>query len=97
MPVPNNNCVIFVRGLLGGHVAADVLKKDGLAVEWYNNELLDMAKDIGERLMPAFNTSTGIPYPKVMIYNLYIQSYKLQLLKSLSKQRFAISSSTGEP
>ncbi len=59
--------VLFcIRGLLGGHVAADVLKNDGVAVEWYNDELLDMAKDIGERLMPAFNTTTGIPYPKVL-------------------------------
>lgn len=53
------------RGLLGGHVAADVLKNEGLAMDWYDDELLDMAKDIGERLMPAFNTTTGIPYPKV--------------------------------
>ncbi|XP_028407570.1 ER degradation-enhancing alpha-mannosidase-like protein 3 [Dendronephthya gigantea] len=52
-------------GLLGGHVAADVLKNEGLAMDWYDDELLDMAKDIGERLMPAFNTTTGIPYPKV--------------------------------
>ena len=47
-------------------MAADVLKNDGLAMQWYNDELLDMSKDIGERLMPAFNTTTGIPYPKVL-------------------------------
>lgn len=32
---------------------------------WYNNELVPMAKEIGYRLLPAFNTSTGIPYPRV--------------------------------
>lgn len=32
---------------------------------WYNNELVSMAKEIGYRLLPAFNTSTGIPYPRV--------------------------------
>ena len=32
---------------------------------WYNNELVAMAKEIGYRLLPAFNTSTGIPYPRV--------------------------------
>ena len=52
-------------GLLGGHVAADVLKNDGLGMLWYRGELLSMAKDMGERLLPAFNTTTGIPYPRV--------------------------------
>lgn len=32
----------------------------------YNNELLYMAKDLADRLMPAFqNTKTGIPFPRV--------------------------------
>ena len=67
----NSGFVVSFRGLLGGHVAADVLKNDGLAMEWYADELLEMATDIGERLMPAFNTTTGIPYPKVW-YNCFI-------------------------
>ena len=72
----------FIRGLLGGHVAADVLKNDGLAMEWYSNELLDMAKDIGERLMPAFNTTTGIPYPKVL-YGIIVELIFLVYLPML--------------
>ena len=32
---------------------------------WYDDELLNMAADIGRRLLPAFNTSTGIPFPRV--------------------------------
>ena len=32
---------------------------------WYQGELLDMAKDLGYRLLPAFNTTTGIPYGRV--------------------------------
>ena len=35
---------------------------------WYQNDLLPKALDIGDRLLAAFNTSTGIPYPKVIIY-----------------------------
>jgi hypothetical protein len=31
----------------------------------YNNELLTLAIDLGERLLPAFNTKTGIPYGTV--------------------------------
>jgi mannosidase alpha-like ER degradation enhancer 3 len=56
---------LLLSGLLGGHVAAVSLKKSGKGMIWYNGELLNMAKDIATRLLPAFNTSTGIPYPKV--------------------------------
>ncbi|XP_052825291.1 ER degradation-enhancing alpha-mannosidase-like protein 3 isoform X2 [Octopus bimaculoides] len=52
-------------GLLGGHVVANLLKKTRKGMLWYNNELLAMAHDVGIRLLPAFNTTTGIPYPKV--------------------------------
>ncbi|RKF56028.1 ER degradation-enhancing alpha-mannosidase-like protein 1 [Golovinomyces cichoracearum] len=31
----------------------------------YNGQLLRLALDLGERLLPAFYTSTGIPYPRV--------------------------------
>ncbi|KAF5394676.1 alpha-1 2-Mannosidase [Paragonimus heterotremus] len=34
-------------------------------MKWYSDELLQMAIDIGNRLIPAFNTSTGIPLPRV--------------------------------
>jgi mannosidase alpha-like ER degradation enhancer 3 len=53
------------RGLLGGHLMALHLKKTTNAMQWYNNELLGMASDLGRRLLPAFNTSTGIPFPRV--------------------------------
>lgn len=33
--------------------------------KWYNGELLDKAKDLAYRLLPAFNTSTGLPMPRV--------------------------------
>lgn len=32
---------------------------------WYRGELLEMAKDLGYRLLPAFNTTTGIPHSRV--------------------------------
>ncbi len=35
------------------------------AIETYNNSLLHLAKDLGDRLIPAFNTHTGIPYGTV--------------------------------
>ncbi|XP_066502073.1 ER degradation-enhancing alpha-mannosidase-like protein 3 isoform X2 [Hoplias malabaricus] len=52
-------------GLLGAHVMADMLKQRGERMQWYNDELLHMAKDLGYRLLPAFNTTSGLPYPRV--------------------------------
>ena len=53
------------RGLLGGHVLAVYFREKAIGLQWYNNELLSRAKELGDRLLPAFNTTTGIPYPKV--------------------------------
>lgn len=50
------------------------LQNSGKGMLWYNNELVDMAKEIGYRLLPAFNTSTGIPYPRVSYIPIIIQS-----------------------
>lgn len=44
---------------------AVMLKDAGQHMQWYQDELLHMAKDIGLRLLPAFNTSSGLPYPRV--------------------------------
>ncbi|XP_062411063.1 ER degradation-enhancing alpha-mannosidase-like protein 3 isoform X1 [Sardina pilchardus] len=52
-------------GLLGAHVMADLLRQRGDRMQWYRDELLFMAKDLGQRLLPAFNTTSGLPYPRV--------------------------------
>ncbi|KAK2835664.1 hypothetical protein Q5P01_016148 [Channa striata] len=52
-------------GLLGGHSMAVMLREGGQHMQWYQDELLHMAKDLGLRLLPAFNTSSGLPYPRV--------------------------------
>ncbi|XP_053360295.1 ER degradation-enhancing alpha-mannosidase-like protein 3 isoform X1 [Clarias gariepinus] len=52
-------------GLLGGHSMALMLKERGERMQWYQDELLHMAKDLGLRILPAFNTSSGLPYPRV--------------------------------
>lgn len=49
---------------MGAHISALELKKTGL-LRWYDSQLLQFALDIGYRLLPAFNTSTGLPYPRV--------------------------------
>ncbi|XP_013920349.1 PREDICTED: ER degradation-enhancing alpha-mannosidase-like protein 3 [Thamnophis sirtalis] len=52
-------------GLLGGHSVAIMLKEKGEVMQWYNGELLHMAKQLGYKLLPAFNTTSGLPYPRI--------------------------------
>lgn len=56
----------MIGGLLSAHLLAEKFsKQNGTILTWYNNELLSMAKDLGFRLLPAFNSSTGIPHARV--------------------------------
>ena len=57
-------------GLLSGHQFAS---KPGqpFHMPWYRNELLLLARDLGERLLPAFKTPTGLPYARVLGYLSY--------------------------
>ncbi|TFK55771.1 alpha-mannosidase [Heliocybe sulcata] len=51
-------------GLLSGHLFA-VDKDFDFYLPWYHGELLDLAHDLGRRLLPAFGTPTGIPYARI--------------------------------
>lgn len=69
-------------GLLSGHVLAKFVQEHHPSyLAWYKDELLAMAKDIGYRLLPAFNTSTGIPHPRVSRRFIYssLHVFKLRL------------------
>lgn len=55
---------LHFSGLLGGHSVALMLKEKE-QMTWYNDELLHMAKELGYKLLPAFNTTSGLPYPRV--------------------------------
>ncbi|KAH7433252.1 hypothetical protein KP509_07G061600 [Ceratopteris richardii] len=51
--------------LLGGLISAHLLAIEffeGLIPGGYKNQLLHLADDLGQRLLPAFETPTGIPY-----------------------------------
>ncbi|CAG9860867.1 unnamed protein product [Phyllotreta striolata] len=52
-------------GLLSAHVIAEYLQQRDDVMKWYKGQLLDKAKDVGYRLLPAFNTTTGIPHSRV--------------------------------
>ncbi|KAF6201192.1 hypothetical protein GE061_005639 [Apolygus lucorum] len=52
-------------GLLSAHILAEYVQQKMGIMKWYRGELLVMAKDIGYRMTPAFNTTTGIPHARV--------------------------------
>jgi mannosidase alpha-like ER degradation enhancer 1 len=62
-------------GLLSAHIFADD-PRYGFRIEGYNGELLKLAYDLGKRLLPAFNTPTGIPFARVRFYIL-VSTYLL--------------------
>lgn len=47
--------------VMGGLLSAHVLQEKLGLIPDYTGGLLDLAEDLGRRLLPAFNTSTGIP------------------------------------
>ncbi|KAK7470737.1 hypothetical protein VKT23_002158 [Stygiomarasmius scandens] len=50
-------------GLLSGHIFAN--QTGPFHLPWYRGELLDLATDLGNRLMTAFKTPTGLPFARV--------------------------------
>ena len=63
---------MLCSGLLSGHLMATRLRKSHGVMSWYTGELLHMAHDIGNRLLPAFNTTTGMPFPRVCVEYLHV-------------------------
>ncbi|XP_034668733.1 ER degradation-enhancing alpha-mannosidase-like protein 3 isoform X2 [Drosophila subobscura] len=59
----------MVGGLLSAHILSEYLQKQVDVMHWYKGELLEMARELGYRLLPAFNTSTGIPHARVNLRN----------------------------
>ncbi|CAL7945771.1 unnamed protein product [Xylocopa violacea] len=55
----------MLGGLLSGHILAEYLQQRANIMPWYRGELLNLAKDLGYRFLPAFNTTTGIPYGRI--------------------------------
>ncbi|KAL3218637.1 hypothetical protein MRX96_031448 [Rhipicephalus microplus] len=66
----------MVGGLLSGHILASYLQERHGLMTWYRGDLLLMAKELGYRLLPAFNTTTGVPHPRINL-RLGLKSPKL--------------------
>lgn len=67
----------MLGGLLSAHILAKSIQNqtdhsirhvDSASrhtLDWYDSELLDLAENLGRRLLPAFDSKTGIPYSRV--------------------------------
>ncbi|KAF3456902.1 hypothetical protein FNV43_RR01556 [Rhamnella rubrinervis] len=54
--------------VLGGLLSAHLIANDyatGMKISMYDNQLLNLAEDLARRLLPAFDTPTGIPFGSV--------------------------------
>ncbi|KAJ9154225.1 hypothetical protein P3X46_027583 [Hevea brasiliensis] len=54
--------------VLGGLLSAHLIASDyatGMRIPSYDNQLLDLAEDLAQRILPAFDTPTGIPFGSV--------------------------------
>ncbi|KAK9455786.1 glycoside hydrolase, partial [Dipodascopsis uninucleata] len=60
----------MLGGLLSGHILA-TSPALGHKVEGYDGSLLRLAADLGDRLIPAFDTPTGIPMARVNLQRGY--------------------------
>ena len=64
---------------------AVALKKADKGMQWYSDELLKKATTLADKLLVAFNTSTGIPYPKV--FTTLLIKYNQQTLNIIAKTK----------
>ncbi|XP_070163972.1 ER degradation-enhancing alpha-mannosidase-like protein 3 isoform X2 [Polyergus mexicanus] len=94
----------MLGGLLSGHILAEYLQQRADIMPWYRGELLDLAKDLGYRFLPAFNTTTGIPYGRINLKH-GMKGVPMEVSKetctacagSMILEMAALSRLTGEP
>ncbi|KAI6238777.1 Alpha-1,2-Mannosidase [Aphelenchoides fujianensis] len=56
----------MIGGLISGHLMSRLVQeKMPTRLQWYNGELLTMAAELADRLLPAFNTTSGIPHSRI--------------------------------
>uniref|UniRef100_A0A915N145 alpha-1,2-Mannosidase n=2 Tax=Meloidogyne javanica TaxID=6303 RepID=A0A915N145_MELJA len=70
----------MVGGLISAHLMSLLVKQreDRQRMEWYSDQLFKMATNLADRLLPAFNSTSGVPYSRVNL--------KKGLLPSLKRQ-----------
>ncbi|XP_062008764.1 alpha-mannosidase I MNS4-like [Rosa rugosa] len=80
MKFPQNKTVsVFETAIrvLGGLLSAHLIASDyamGMRIPTYDNQLLNLAKDLGRQLLPAFDTPSGVLY--LLYYPLLFDVHK---------------------
>ncbi|KHN83235.1 ER degradation-enhancing alpha-mannosidase-like protein 3 [Toxocara canis] len=65
----------MIGGLLSAHILAKLVQsREENRLDWYTNQMLDMAANLADRLLPAFNTTSGLPYSRINL-RFGMQSY----------------------
>ena len=87
-------------GLISGHLFASDRSR-GYDLIWYDGQLLDLAHDLGRRLLPAFQTPTGIPIARINLRRGVLPGESSETCSagagSLLLEFAALSRLTGEP
>jgi len=65
-------------GLLSGHIFFANRTGQPFHLPWYRGELLALAHDLGNRLLPAFATPTGLPYARINLRHGIIKGETLE-------------------
>uniref|UniRef100_A0A8R1HSJ9 alpha-1,2-Mannosidase n=1 Tax=Caenorhabditis japonica TaxID=281687 RepID=A0A8R1HSJ9_CAEJA len=66
-------------GLISAHVLAELVKtKHPERLQYYDKQLLNMAVEVGNRLLPAFNTTSGLPYSRINLKHGMLEHLKRQ-------------------
>nr|CAB3478469.1 unnamed protein product [Digitaria exilis] len=86
--------------ILGGLLSAHLMASDyatGMRIQSYDDQLLHLAADLAQRLLPAFDTPTGIPFGSVnLMYGVDENESKasffisLIFLKSFTSERLTL-------
>jgi mannosidase alpha-like ER degradation enhancer 3 len=69
----------MIGGLISGHLMSKLIKEkvDG-RFHWYDDQLLRMAAELADRLLPAFNTTSGVPHSRINLKKGLSPELKLQ-------------------
>ncbi|KAH3674371.1 hypothetical protein WICMUC_003358 [Wickerhamomyces mucosus] len=82
---------------LGSLLSAHLFAEDKFKFKWYDGFLLNMALDLGERLLLAFDTPSGIPIPRINLQNDLETNLKIRNLPPQDLIQETCSAGAGSP
>jgi mannosidase alpha-like ER degradation enhancer 3 len=82
----------MIGGLIGGHISALYIREKypKKYFTWYKSQLLEKAKELGYKLLPAFNTNSGLPVPRINL-----KHGITNILKNSEREKFTCTACAG--